>query len=192
LKDAFEQAKDQAGENKDEEAIDTATGALDKAEQQFQGAMEKLENMGQTNQEIQDKLDDAQNAISGQKPNQDQQQGPSESDKKEEGDQSQQPSEDQQQGQQGEGEQKPEENPEGDGESDEQTPPQDENTSSGGSGEEKKDTDAFIPGLGDATLEELIKNGAFDGEYDKQFGRDLTDEERQAIENYFQSLKGNG
>ena len=70
--------------------------------------------------------------------------------------------------------------------------PSDENTSGDGTNEEKKDTDAFLPGAGDVTLEELIQSGAIDGEYDKQFGRDLTDEERQAIENYFQSLKGNG
>jgi hypothetical protein len=35
----------------------------------------------------------------------------------------------------------------------------------------------------------LFALGFLDGEYDKQFDRELTDEERDTIENYFASLK---
>ena len=203
LANSFEQAKNEAAAGNDEEAIDTATGALDKAEQDFQDFIGSLENMGQTNDSVNDMFEQAQGSISGQKPTDKEESSDSSSSDKNESSENQDQSGEnsdqsgEQESEQGKGETSEEdsenqEKPEGEGEGESQPDMEEPSQGDGGSGDSDTESDAFIPGLGSSVLEELIKDGAIDGEYDKMFGRDLTDEERQAIENYLQSLKGNG
>ena len=158
--------------------------------------------MGQTNDSVNDMFEQAQGSISGQKPTDKEESSDSSSSDKNESNENQDQSGEnsdqsgEQESEQGKGE-KPEnsenqEKPEGEGEGESQPDMEQPSQGDGGSGDSDTESDAFIPGLGSSVLEELIKDGAIDGEYDKMFGRDLTDEERQAIENYLQSLKGNG
>ena len=180
LADAFEQAKNEAAEGKEDEAIDTAMGAIDKAESQFNEALGKLENMENAKEDISDRFMEGQNDMMGlggnKKPEQDK-----DSPSKDESDK--------QEGSNGNKEEN-QEKPEGEGEGENDQPDPDKPSSGDGSASSKEQFDKInIPGLGEVTLEELFNLGFLDGEYDKQFGRELTDEERDAIENYFASLK---
>jgi len=183
LADAFEQAKDQAANGQDEEAIDTATGALDKAEGKFNEAFDKLEDMKDTQDNVSDRFEEGQSSIMGyptQKP----------SDKNES-------SNDKNQETEGEGSNKDENNNENeepsDGEGNENKPnPEKPSGNGNGSSEQDKNSDKiFVPGLGEITIEDLYNAGVLNGQYDKQFQRELTDEEREAIENYFSSIRDN-
>ena len=182
LADAFEQAKDQATQGKNDEAIDTATGALDKAEQIFQGAIGKLEDLKDTQDSANDRFEEGQSGIMGTKPL-----PKPEEDKGQSGDKN----EDKQEGNKGDKNENEESDKSEGGESEENQPDMNKpNSGSSGSGEIEKETDKiFVPGVGNITVEQLVDMGLLDSEYDKQFNRELSDEERQTIENYFASLR---
>ena len=145
--------------------------------------MQESQGKQEMGSEIMDALDKAQDSMSGEqsdssenKENNSEQQGGGESESDKNSDKK--PEDESQSG-------------ENSGESEDKKPTDSESDKVSDSiGKVENDTTFFIPGLGDMTIEDLIAAGVIDSEFDKMFDRELTKEEREAIANYLDSIKG--
>ena len=155
-------------------------GNLDQAQDNLNG--DKSENQEGENQE-------GENQQGGDKQEQegDSQQG---GDKEQEG-QNPEGDKQEQEGEQGKGESESDKENESDSESegDSENESDSENTGGGGNSEYKDEATIFIPGFGNMTFQDLVDQGVLNDEFDKMFDRELTEEERQFIANYLDTVK---